>query len=257
VDYHFSDGLMGFASLAKGYKAGGFNALQIGSEFENEDVWNFETGIKHALPAYRLAYNASVFYYAYDNRQAVTLDMSTSIPRFVVNTSDQEAWGLDFDLRWQATDGLGFDFNAEYLDSSYKKYVNPQGIDLGGDPTGAPRWSFAAGANYLWHLADQGDVRAALRYSYIGDCRRNSESDSQLGCGRYGALEVGEAQEILDARVGWTSPRGYWGWAVYGNNLLDNQYVNSLGTYGRTVLGTVGARVTEPRTYGVEISVKY
>ena len=50
---------------------------------------------------------------------------------------------------------------------------------------------------------------------------------------------------------------GHWGWAVYGNNLLDNQYVNTLGTYGRTVLGTVGARVTEPRTYGVEISVKY
>ncbi|HEY1141060.1 MAG TPA: TonB-dependent receptor, partial [Lysobacter sp.] len=45
VDYHFDDNLMGFASLAKGYKAGGFNALQIGSEFENEDVWNFETGI--------------------------------------------------------------------------------------------------------------------------------------------------------------------------------------------------------------------
>lgn len=257
ADYHFTDNLMGYASLAKGYKAGGFNALQIGSEFENEEVWNFETGIKHALPDYRLSYNASLFYYTYDNRQAVTLDMSTDIPRFVVNTSDQEAWGMDFDLRWQATDGLGFDFNAEYLDSTYKNYINPQEIDLDGQPTGAPQWSFAAGASYLWRLADMGDVRAAVRYSYIGECRSNGESEIQLGCGRYGALEVGEAQEQLNARVGWTSPNGYWGWAIYGNNLLDNQYVNTLGTYGRTVLGTVGARVTEPRTYGVEISVKY
>ena len=44
---------------------------------------------------------------------------------------------------------------------------------------------------------------------------------------------------------------------MYGNNVFDNQYVNSLGTYGMTVLGTVGARVTEPRTYGLEVSVKF
>jgi len=257
VDYHFDDNLMGFASLAKGYKAGGFNALQIGSEFENEDVWNFETGIKHALPDYRLAYNVSAFYYVYDNRQAVTLDMTTEIPRFLVNTSDQEAYGVDFDLRWQATDGLGFDFNAEYLDSTFKKYVNPQGLDLGGQPTGAPEWSFAAGANYVWRLADSGDVRASARYSYVGECRSNDESVSVLGCGRFGQAESGEAQEILDARIGWTSAGGHWGVAVYGNNLLDNQYVNSFGTYGMTVLGTVGARMTQPRTYGVELTADF
>ena len=55
----------------------------------------------------------------------------------------------------------------------------------------------------------------------------------------------------------WTSPTGRWGWAVYGNNLFDNQYVNSLGTYGMTVLGTVGARVTQPQTYGMEVSVQF
>ncbi len=257
VDYHFQDNLMGFASLAKGYKAGGFNALQIGSEFENEDVWNFETGIKHSFPDLGLAYNASVFYYVYDNRQAVALDMTTDIPRFVVNTSDQEAWGLDFDLRWQATQGLTLDFNAEYIDSTYKNYQNPQGIDLDGQPTGAPYWSVAAGAAYLWRLADAGDVRAVMRYSYSGECRSNDESVAQLSCAKFGAIDLGEAQQLLDARIGWTSPGGNWGVAVYGDNLLDEQYVNSLGTYGMTVLGTVGARVTAPRSYGVELSAKF
>src|SRR3546814_2595371 len=118
---------MGYASLAKGYKAGGFNSLQIGSDFDNEDVWNFETGIKQAFPDLRLAYNASAFYYVYDNRQAVRLDMTTSIPRYVVDTSDLEAYGLDFDTRWQATDGLALDFNASYIDSTYKDYITPEG----------------------------------------------------------------------------------------------------------------------------------
>jgi len=258
ADYHFAENLMGFASLAKGYKAGGFNALQIGSEFENEDVWNFETGIKQSFPEQRLAYNVSAFYYVYDNRQAVTLDMTTAIPRFVVNTSDQEAYGVDFDVRWQATDGLGFDFNAEYLDSTYKSYINPQGVDLAGEPTGAPTWSFAAGANYVWHMGDAGDMRASLRHSYVGECRSNDESSSLLGCGTgAGAIDIGEAQNLTDVRLGWTSASGHWGWALYGNNVFDNQYVNSLGTYGMTVLGTVGARMTQPRQYGLEVSAKF
>lgn len=257
ADYHFDDDTMGFASLAKGYKAGGFNSLQIGSEFENEEVWNFETGIKKALPDYRLSFNASAYYYVYDNRQSVRLDMTTAIPRFVVDTSDLEAWGVDFDARWQATDALGLDFNAAYIDSTYKDYTTPEGIDVSGQPTGTPHWSFAGGVDYLWTLGDSGDVRFVLRHAYRGKTRCSSESQSQGTCGISPALDLGEAQNITDARIAWTSAQGRWGWAVYGNNLGDNQYINSLGTYGKTVLGTVGARVTEPRTYGMEVTLKF
>ena len=257
VDYHFNDDTMGYASLAKGYKAGGFNALQIGSEFDNEDVWNFETGIKQAFPDARLAYNASAYYYVYDNRQAVRLDMTTTIPRFVVDTSDLEAWGVDFDARWQATDGLALDFNAGYIDSTYKDYITPEGIDVSGQPTGIPNWSAAIGLDYLWRMNDGGDLRFTLRHAYRGPTRCSDESQSQGTCGISEALDLGESQQMTNARIAWTSPLGYWTWAVYGRNLFDHQYINSLGTYGKTVLGTVGARVTEPRTYGVEVGVKF
>ena len=257
LDYHFTDDLMGFASVAKGYKAGGFNALQIGSQFDNEDVWNFEAGFKQALPQYRLQYDASAFYYVYDNRQAITLDMSTSIPRYIVDTSDLEAWGLDFDARWQATDGLGLQFGAEYIDATYKDYANPVGIPLDGQPTGTPYWSMAAGLDYIWQLGAHGDLRFALHHAYRGATRCNDEASSQGTCGVSRALDLGEARNLTDARLGWTAPGGRWGWAVYGNNLFDHQYVDGLASYGKTVLGTVGARVTEPRTYGVEVSARF
>lgn len=257
ADYHFSDNLMGYASLAKGYKAGGFNALQIDSEFDNEDVWNFETGIKHVLPDYRLQYEASGFYYVYDNRQAIRLDTTPSIPRYVVDTSDLEAYGVEFNTRWQATRGLALDFNAAYIDATYKDYVTPEGIDVSGQPTGVPKWSFAAGASYAWDLGDAGDVRLALRHAYRDDTRCSDESQSQGTCGVSPALRLGEAREFTDLRLGWTSATGRFGLAAYGNNIFDNQYVTALGTYGKTVLGTVGARMNTPRSWGVEMSARF
>jgi iron complex outermembrane receptor protein len=248
---------MGYASLAKGYKAGGFNALQIDSAFDNEDVWNFETGFKHALPDYRLQYNVSAYYYTYDNRQAIRLDTTTSIPRYVVDTSDLEAWGVDFDARWQATRGLSLDFNAAYIDSTYGDYVTPEGIDVSGQPTGQPSWALAGGLNYLWELDAAGDLRFSLRHSYRGATRCSDESQGQGTCGVSTALDLGESQELTDVRLGWRSASGQLGLAVYGTNVFDNQYVNGLATYGKSVLGTVGGRVTPPRTWGLEMSVAF
>jgi hypothetical protein len=83
----------------------------------------------------------------------------------------------------------------------------------------------------VWHLADAGDVRAAVRYSYIvRECRSNDESSERSSAvasfghrpGGRGAGNPG-----CTHRLG-RRPRAL-GVAVYGNNLLDNQYVNIAG----------------------------
>ena len=66
LDYKVTPDVMWFGSLAKGYKAGGYNSVQVASEFENEDVWNFETGIKSVFPDAGVVLNASAFYYVYE-----------------------------------------------------------------------------------------------------------------------------------------------------------------------------------------------
>jgi iron complex outermembrane receptor protein len=260
IDYHFNDDTMVFASLAKGYKAGGFNALQIGPAFENEDVWNVEMGIKQAFD--RFSYNASLFHYRYDNRQAIRLvdpdpNNPVDIPRYVFDTGDLEATGIDFDMRWKVTDGLTLDAQAEWIDSKYKNYITPEGTDLDGEATGEPRFSASAGAAYQVELGENGRLRLSARHAYRGRARCNAASDLQGDCGVNKRLDIGEPRERTDLRVSWTSPQGYWNWAVYGNNVFDNQYVRGLNTYGRAPLGVVGATITEPRTYGLEMTVKF
>ena len=260
IDYHFNDKAMVFGSLAKGYKAGGFNALQIGPAFENEDVWNAEVGIKQSFG--RFSYNASLFHYRYDNRQSIRLidpdpNNPVDIPRFVFDTGDLEATGIDFDMRWKVTDAFTLDAQAEWIDSKYKDYVTPEGVDLDGEPTGEPRFTASVGAAYKMSLGDSGDLRLSARHAYRGRTRCNAGSDLQGDCGVNALLDIGEPRERTDVRVGWTSPQGTWSWAVYGNNIFDNQYVKGLNTYGRGPLGVVGATISEPRTYGMEVAVKF
>jgi iron complex outermembrane receptor protein len=260
VDYHFNDDTMGFASLAKGYKAGGYNALQIGPAFDNEEVWNFETGIKQSLGAF--AWNGSLFYYQYDNRQSIRLvdpdpNNPTDIPRFVIDNGNLEAWGVDLDATWRVTDAFRLNFAAEWIDSTYRDYLTPNGVQLDGQPTGEPRFSASVGASYRFDLGDGGALRLSARHAYRGEGRCNDDSPSQNQCVPGMAFSTTDAQERTDARVAWTSPHGLWEVAAYGNNLFDNRYVTGLNTYGRDVLGVVGATVNEPRTYGMEFTVRY
>ncbi|MFT3761218.1 MAG: TonB-dependent receptor [Pseudoxanthomonas sp.] len=257
VDYHLADDTMVFASVAKGYKAGGYNAFSPGASFDNEDVWNFETGIKRDLRDQRLQFEASAFYYTYDNRQAIYLDTSTEIPRYVINTSDLTAWGLDFGARWRPTEHFSVDFSTEWIDATYKDYVASDGRDLSGEPTGEPMWSFAAGLAYTVPLAERGDLLFSLRHSYRGAGRCNSASSSQGNCGRYANFSIGEEQNRTDLYVRWRSPSDVWSVAAYANNVFDNRYVTGLHTYGTTVVGTTAAGISEPRYYGVELQYQF
>ena len=89
---------MVFGSIAKGYKAGGFNSVEVDSQFDNEDVWNFEAGVKSLYSHVGVMLNASMFYYLYSDKQAISLVSGidgSGVPQYVVETSDEEAWGID------------------------------------------------------------------------------------------------------------------------------------------------------------------
>ena len=260
LDYHFNDTGMVFASLAHGYKAGGYNALQIGPTFDNEDVWNLEAGVKQSFGDF--AYNASLYRYNYDNRQAVRLidpdpNNPTDIPRFVVDTGDLEAWGLEADAQWQVSEAFSLNGALAWIDSTYKNYITPDGVDLDGQPTGEPHFSASLGAAYVADLGDSGRLRFSARHAYRGATRCNDASGSQGDCGQYPLFRIGESRQRTDLRVSWSSPQDRWTVAAYGNNVFDNRYVTGLNTYGAAVLGVVGAGVTPPRTYGLEVTLKY
>ena len=262
LDYKVAPNVMVFGSLAKGYKAGGFNSTEVGSEFENEDVWNFETGIKSVFPDAGVVLNASAFYYIYENKQAIALvnDVAGSdIPQYVIDTSDEKAWGIDVDAQWRPADQFRLYANVAFIDATYKDKVTrgTDPLDLSGEPTGEPYLSAALGASYGWALGAAGDLDFSSRYAYRGKSRCNADSERQGTCALQSAFKVGEATQRLDLRLAWTSANDTFGLAAYVTNVLDDQYVTSINNITTDTFGTPFASISEPRLWGVEATISF
>jgi iron complex outermembrane receptor protein len=259
LDYRSSDSLMWFGSATKGYKAGGYNSVEVGSYFDNEDVWSYEAGFKGSFPDQRLIFNGSAYYYVYNDKQSIRLDPNSSgsgIPQYLIDTADEEAWGMELDAHWQATDGLGLDANVAYIDATYKDKLTDTGVDLSGEPTGQPKGSFAIGGNYRW-LLENGELELSVHHAFQGAGRCNSDSEVQGSCSASPNFTTNGSQNRTDMRLAWNSNDATWGAAVFANNLFDNQYVTGVGGLTRDVFGTATGSITTPRMYGVEMSLNF
>ena len=261
LDYKFTPDVMGYASLAKGYKAGGYNGVAPNSQFAPEKVWNLETGVKSVFPEHDLLLNASLYYYRYDDRQTLQLTPTSgglNVPQYRVSNTNQEARGVELEAQWLPVEDLQLDFNGTYIDSKYRDAVASSGIDVSGQPVDEPRVSFSLAAAYTWHGVANGDLTLSGQYGYRGHKRCNDDSTYEGHCALPGApFDLTEAQQRTDLRLGWDARGGRWGAALFVNNLFDQRYVTDLGTVSQSVLGTPYAYVTPPRMWGMELHAKF
>jgi len=256
IDYKITPDVMVFGSLAKGYKAGGYNSVQPLSKFQNEDVWNIEGGVKSVFADIGVLVNASAFYYVYNDKQSIRLVCPDGgVCQYVVDTSDDEAYGIDLDARWQPSDALTLTATAEWIDSTYKNYITPppESADLSGDPTGEPYLSAALGASYVWSFEGLGKLDLSAMYAFRGKSRCNSASQAQGTCQSSPNFETGTATNHTDLRLAWSHDRDNWGAAAFVTNVFDDQYVTGVNNITANTFGTPFASISEPRMWGFEV----
>ena len=197
LDYPVTPDVMVFGSLAKGYKAGGYNSVQPLSQFDNEDVWNIEGGVKSLFADLGLIVNASVFYYQYDDKQSISLVCAEGeVCRYLVDSSDDEAYGLDVDARWQPTNALTLTATVAYIDATYKELTSRRAAST----CRANRLVNRAGRRARRELRlDHGNVRQAstlsAMHAYRGESRCNANSQLQGTCQVESELHGGRGNE--------------------------------------------------------------
>lgn len=255
LDYKLNDDMMVYGSIAKGYQAGGFNALQVNATYDPEKVWNAEVGVKNYYRRYKLLVNASLYKYKFSNLQSLALvNNGSAIPTYQVTSSDQEAHGLDFEMRWQPVRDLRLNMSTAYIDQTYKTFTTSDGIKLDGQPVGTPKWTTALGADYWVRDVAGGDLNFTLQHAYTSATRCNADA-LQGACLTTPRFRVGSATQRTDFRAGYEAASHQWAVALYANNLFDKRYVTSIGNMTTGLLGTPYAMVNPPRQVGVELRV--
>ena len=121
-----------YASIAKGYKAGGYNIIVnemssqlVNLEYDKEKLWNYEIGIKYFNPDRNFNLNAAAFFIDWKDQQIFVMGM---MGPGIKNAGDAHSLGGEMDLRWEFIPGLTYLLSAGYSHAEYYHHETKAGL---------------------------------------------------------------------------------------------------------------------------------
>ncbi len=251
-----SDSVMGYASITRGYKSGGFNISgTLDSEFREydpESLWNYEVGVKGSWLDGRLDLRAALFTMRRDDVQVSTSivltrpDGSAEFIDLVGNAAQGKNSGMEIELETRPLERLMLFANVGLLRTEFKNFVNSSGEDLDGEEQAhAPSYQFYVGAEYRpapqWFVRLEAEGKDAFYYS---DSRRFVARTSDVRSDGY---------TLWHASIGYEADS--WSLKLWGRNLGDEDYPVRGYYFGNDPRDFYAERgfvqLGEPRRYGV------
>ncbi len=245
--HDFPGGVSAYASLAQGYKAGGFNLGFVPDGrrvFESETMWSVEAGVRTRWLDESLSADLTLFSYRRDDQQVRTafqLDPGdpASFVFFTDNAARGEARGLEAELRWFAGDAWEFYVNAGLLDARFDTFETPE-VDLSGrDQAHAPAYTAAAGASYRHSSGWFGRLDVSAKDAFYFDVSHDQRSD---------------AYALVNLRAGFDGVR--WRLEAWARNLSDEDYAVRGFYFGNEppdFPATLYTRAGDPRQIGLTL----
>ncbi|MCW8126931.1 TonB-dependent receptor [Microbulbifer halophilus] len=260
LEYNRSENTLVYATLSRGYKAGGVNGRiisasagnpQIGSdvfEFDTEQMLNYELGLKGAWLDNRLQAQVAAFYQDRSDvqaKQSIFNPDDFSFDDFLANAAGGQTTGVEAEANYLATEKLRLFAAAGWLNAEFQDFASSSHVDARNDYTGAvspldldgrdlahaPNYQFFTGAEYA--LA----ANLALRLEVEGkDDFYFSNSHN----------EKSTAYELLNARLTYSGDN--WDLSLWGRNLTDEVYYTR-GFYFSNQFGNNPANGYAPEAY--------
>jgi iron complex outermembrane recepter protein len=146
-----------YATLARGYKAGGFNIGEFIPdellEYDPEYLWNLETGLHYRDPSNTLSADLAVFYmWRIDEQVSSSYQVDPGDPLSYVfytsNAASGRNYGLEATLAWRAKPSLQFGATLGLLGSEYLGYkYGDRNLD-GREQASAPPYQYSLSAEW-------------------------------------------------------------------------------------------------------------
>jgi iron complex outermembrane recepter protein len=233
-----------YASAAKGFRSGGYNAAGQPS-YNPENVWTYEFGTKTSSPDKRLDIDADIFLTNYSNYQTFApLSVAGELTSVIQDVGRARIKGVEANANWRPLDGWSMNVRGDYLNGRFVEIDATSIAYLPGDPIDeVPRYQFGASVEraFSW-LTKSGSVR--LDYSQQGpETYRNRSSGSWY----YGESDVIKMLN-LDTSIAWRENLTF---RAFAHNLLDDR-----GFTNPFALISNGVR-SRPLTVGVGFGVSF
>lgn len=223
VSFDFSDNLMGYTSVTRGYLTGGYNfkwATNVNNlTYDPEYTWNYEIGLKSSWFDNRVIANISAFYIEMKDKQVTEWDTASGYVKMIRNASNAYSRGLELTL--QASPPVrGVDLfagfgviEAEINDWITTEYDNTTGGSYQYDYSGnrlpnAPNYTYNLGGQYR-HISG-----FFCRVDWLGTGSVYSDSKNT-------AKESG--YQIFNLRLGFE--RENYDIHLWCKNLFDEEYL--------------------------------
>ncbi|QEH81046.1 TonB-dependent receptor [Sphingomonas sp. C8-2] len=253
--YSFPGGSLAYATVAKGFRSGGFNSNAVVTrEFKKEELWNYELGFKTALADRKLYLNGAVFYTDITDRQVFGLDLSSGPAQFIANPIPKSSvWGAELEVTARPVKGLELSMGASLMDTKINTYdvtvfsgTAARGDFKGNKLNQVPRYTLNAAAQYT---ADLGGSSLISRVDVSG-----------WGGDYYWEIDNAQKQKpvwLVNARLTWAV--GKIELTGFVKNLFDRRYdvefvpVNFAGTITGKDLGSA----SPPRQIGGSVKVRF
>ncbi|WP_380875922.1 TonB-dependent receptor [Sphingomonas sp. DBB INV C78] len=262
LDYQWPNDIMAYARVATGYKAGGFNARSINEGFDPEDLTSYEIGLKTELFDRRLRFNVALFHAVHKDVQVGQfLAGSGGSVGITVNAGNAHYNGVEAEFTALVTDNIILTGNVGYTHRDYKKFEirNPltdQIVDIADDAhfIYSPDTTANLGLEYRFDPFAFGQLAARLDYSY----RSSMYWHAGTLLNPFNDVIADDGVGRLDARVTLSQLKLGSGTAeisLWGKNITDENYL--LGGVDFGSLGFATVSYAEPRTYGIDLRVKF
>lgn len=273
LDYHFSPDVMGYATVSRGFKSGGFNVRAQASffpasaePFDDEVLDVLEVGVKSILADRQLVLNTAAFYGEYTDIQVSTFtdfdsDGDGKNDAFFgnfINAGDATMQGLEveFDFKPKAVHWFGLQGYVSWLDAEPDDFLdaNDDGFVDTQVITNAPELTSALRLK-LDVPAFGGLLSAMVGGNYRDDSVLTNEGGPDPRNPSIALQPLSqEGYTTVDASLNWLSPGGRWGIKVNGYNLGDEEFLTN--GYNIPVLGVVTGSYGPPSTVTAGLEFK-
>ena len=267
-EYKLSPSDRVFFKFAHGIKSGGFNTaatnLAAVNEVKPEELNSYELGYKSEWLAGRLNFNATAFYYDYQDVQVNVVGfnpLAGQTVSYLQNVDKAKTYGLELELQALPTNDWFVNGSIGLLSTKYEdaEILNNGGNFDGNRLVRSPNLTANLLTTYTFHVDNGakivlgGDARYLSKQYYFV----TPQSLDSNGVNRTGLKQDGFA--IVNARVSYITPGNKYNFTVYANNLFDKEFLQHSTPSYNAGQGVFGDNVIQGsvRTVGVSFAAAF